>query len=687
MKTVRWGVSGRLSARAAIACIVVVVGFAWACGTSAPSNSGAGSSGGGTGSSGGNGSSGGDNGSSSGGTGSSGGGNGSSSGGTGSGSGGTGSSSGGTGSSGSGSGAGGSSSSGGGGTDGGAVTTVNWPSAACKTQTATLLAKMTRLQKAGQMVSAVNPPMGEVTANQYGSILSGGNDMPAAGNTPADWAAMTDGYLQATSGGPLGIPEIYATDAVHGNSHPSGTVIFPHAIGLASSRDAALVTQVEQIAALETIATGMTMTYAPQASVAWDARWGRFYETFSEDVAWASDMVTAAVIGLQGPKGLGTGTPGIIACTKHWAGDGQGTAGTSHTGAIVDRSDIQIDLPTMEKYGMASYVGAIQAGLGCMMVSDTTWNGKWITSSSQMITTLLKGMYGFQGFVLTDWNAEVAAGGIDATINAGVDMLMDGTGANFAGDVMSIANSKAISQARIDDAVTRILNVKCQAGLFGFKRDPSLLASVGSAAHRALARKAVAQSLVILQNNKSALPIAKTAKVWVGGSGANSLDNQCGGWTINWQGNGSATQGTTISQAIGKVAAPAASMAAADVEVVVLSEPPYAETPGDNATLNNLPPSDFTLLTQARATGKPVVAIVLSGRPVLITNALANADAWVAAWLPGTEGDGVADVLFGDVKPTGKLTHSWRRDDSQANFMKVTGTYNPLFPLGFGLTF
>jgi beta-glucosidase len=268
-------------------------------------------------------------------------------------------------------------------------------------------------------------------------------------------------------------------------------------------------------------------------------------------------------------------------------------------------------------------------------------------------------------------------------------MLMQPVGWQQA--VQTIANSSAIPMSRIDDAVTRILNTKCQAGLFNYKRDPSQLSSVGSMQHRALARQAVAQSLVVLQNNNNVLPLSKTAKVYVGGSGANDLTLQCGGWTISWQGNGAATQGTTISQAIGNVTNVVGDMNSADVEVIVLSEPKaYAETPGDSPTLNTIPQGDFDTLTQARATGKPVVAIVLSGRPVLITNALGNADAWIAAWLPGTEGDGVADILFGTVHPTGKLSHSWRRDDTQANFMTCcnNGTsYNPLFALGFGLTY
>jgi beta-glucosidase len=430
---------------------------------------------------------------------------------------------------------------------------------------------------------------------------------------------------------------------------------------------------------------GVTWTFSPFMGVAWDDRWGRTYESFSEDPTWAGEMALAAVKGLQGDGGLGTGSPGIMACSKHWAGDGQATANTSSKGGVVDRGNVEIDLPTMEKYGIAPYLPAIQAGLGCIMVSDARWNGASMTSSTQLITTLLKGMYNFQGFVITDWDAADSAGGIVATVNAGVDMFMEPDG--WQNVSATIANS-TIADDRLTDAVTRILNAKCQAGQFTYKRDPNALANVGSAAHRAVGRKAVAQSLVVLQNSNNVLPLSKTAKVYVGGSGASSLSNQCGGWTISWQGNGNATTGTTISQAIGKVTTVVPDMASADVEVVVLSEAPYAEFMGDSTTLNTLPAADFTALTNAKATGKPVVAIVMSGRPVLITDNLMNADAWIAAWLPGTEGDGVADILFGDVKPTGKLSHSWPRDDTMDNVMTCcNGNYNPLFALGFGLTY
>jgi beta-glucosidase len=567
--------------------------------------------------------------------------------------------------------------------------TVTWPSAACQAKTASILAKMSRKQKAAQMTMADNPSAQDVTNNVPGAIFLGGGEVPGNGDSVAAWAAATAPWYKAALAAPNGIPIMVGVDMVHGNNAPQATTIFPHNAGFASSRDWALVTQAGQITAQEGLAAGITWAFAPFAGVAWDKRWGRTYESFSEDPSWTADMVLASVLGLQGPMGLGTGTatqPGLISCGKQWAGDGQAEPPSSK-GAIVDRGNATIDVATMEASGIAAYLPAIQAGLGSIMISDGSWNGADMTGSSQLITTLLKGMYGFKGFVCTDYNSADGPG-ISATINAGVDMLMEPS--NWPGCIDVIANANDISDARINDAVTRILNVKCEAGLFDYQGpDPALAASVGSADHRAVARRAVSESLVLLQNQNKVLPLAKTAKVWLGGSGSDNLDNQCGGWTISWQGGGE-SQGTTIRQAISKVSAPVQNMADADVAVVVLSEHPYAEFQGDSATLNTLPNADFQLLTQAKQAGKRVVAIVISGRPVLIKDHLADADAWVAAWLPGTEGDGVADVLFGTVPFTGKLSHGWPSVDcgskTSSCSIKSAG-YSPLFALGFGLTY
>ena len=601
---------------------------------------------------------------------------------------------------------------------------VLWPSAACGANTTALLAKMTRLQKAGQMVMANNPSVASaVTSSQPGAVFAPGGAVPTGGSGISAWAAMTDSYVAAAALAPLQIPILYGLDTVHGNNGATGTVIFPHNAGMASSRDPAFMYQVAQVEASEILAGGVNWAFGPFAGTTWDYRWGRVYESFSEDPTWAGEMLTAEIQGFQGVGGLGSAT-NLMACSKHAAGDGQ-CGPPSAKGGVVDRGNAIIDTPTMEKWGLAQYVPAIAAGLGCIMVSDASWNsppgtdeasGSSMTfgaTSESTLLGLLKGQYGFKGFVITDWDA--ANGNEAASINQGVDMLMAPDDPTWQAAITKVANDTTIPDSRIDDAVTRILNTKCQAGLFDipgqplptYKRDPTLIAEVGSAAHRAVGRQAVQQSLVLLQNDNSALPISKTANVYLAGSGANNLNNQCGGWTISWQGSQAATPpettGTTIQQAFTNAQVPmASSMADADVVVVVLSEHPYAEFEGDSATLDTLPAADFTLLAQARASGKTVVAIILAGRPVLINSpnhpaALSDADAWVMAWLPGTEGEGVADVLFGDAKFTGRLSHSWPSSDDSANIMcgqsggyagKVcAGGYQPLFALDFGLTY
>lgn len=601
-------------------------------------------------------------------------------------------------------------------------------SAACQAQTNMLVGAMSLAEKAGQMVMAAAPvSTSDITTYAPGAVFVPGGTSPSGGTggNVASWEATVAQDFAASLKGPHGIPILFGLDAVHGNNGSTGTVILPHNAGLASSRDAALVQQAEAVAASESMAAGVTWTFSPFAGTTWAYQWGRVYESFSDDPMWAGDMLAAAVKGLQGANGLGTGSPGVVACSKHFAGDGQTSPGSSRKGGIVDRGNAQITLAQMEQWGMAQYVPAISAGLGCIMVSDAQWTipgspttsaaGEDMTSNQQLLTTLLKGMYGFKGFVVTDWNAATdLALGIPASINAGVDMLMEPEDPINAGptsainEIVSAVNGGKIAQSRVDDAVSRILNVKCQYGLWNYKYDASWASAAGGTANRAVGRKAVAESVVVLQNNNSALPLSKTSKIWVGGSGANSLHNQCGGWSISWQGSGEQTTGTTIFQGIQGSDANASmdmsTLAGADVAVVVLSESlpggnacpagtpgatAYAEFMGDCSTINTLAPSDFALLTQAKGAAKKVIAVVVSGRPVLITDQLANADAWVAAWLPGTEGGGVADILFGDVKPTGKLSHSWPMLDVStqgAQTNQDTG-YKALFALNFGLTY
>lgn len=571
---------------------------------------------------------------------------------------------------------------------------VTWPSEACVSQVSALLSQMSLEQKAAQMVMGQYQDVtaGDVSGEVTGTVFASGSQIPGSGSAE-DWATLIDGYISASQSTPSGAPILFGIDAVHGNSKVTGAVIFPHNIGLGATRNPELMEQIGQITAFEMAATGASWTYAPVLSVAHDDRWGRMYESYSEDPSDVALLGAAQVVGLQGRQGLGTGVPGVIACAKHFAGDGQATYGTSRKasdGGLVDRADVRIDDETMLTYGINPYIPAIKAGLGSVMVADTSWNGENMTGHQRLLTTILKEEIGFEGFVTTDWDAAMPnqdGPGIVAAINAGVDMLMAATDWPSQRAAIVAAAGSGISQERLDDAVRRILTVKCEAGLFGWTRDPSLLSEVGSEEHRAVGRQAVRESLVLLEHDGNVLPLDKGSNVWVTGSGADALDRQTGGWTISWQNGGELTDGTTILDGISAVANVVPTVEEADAAIVVLSEPPYAEWRGDVSSTDTLPVEDFALLREARNAGKPVVAIIVSGRPVLITDHLDDADAWVAAWLPGTEGDGIAEVLFGDNNFSGKLSHSWPETADQVNLNKDDPGFDPLFPYGHGLSY
>jgi beta-glucosidase len=562
------------------------------------------------------------------------------------------------------------------------VPDITWPSPECTAQVATLIGSMNAQQKAAQMVMGQNPDPTVVTNLQLGNVFSGGSATPPGGASPSGWADLVDDYVAAGNGSSLGIPILYGIDAVHGHNKATSAVIFPHNIGLGCGNNPALVEEIGQITALEVAATGMTWTFAPMLSVSHDDRWGRAYESYSEDPDVVALLGAAATLGLQGRGGLGTGAPGIVACAKHFAGDGQATFGTSSKGGTVDRGNVEISEEEMRRLGVGPYELALQAGLGSVMVSDARWDEVNMTQHEELLMGILKGELGFPGFVATDWQAASAAGGFLTAANAGVDMFMEPTDWAAARDALA-----ALPTDRLNDAASRILAVKCQAGLFDWQRDTTQIANVGSAAHREVARRAVRESMVLLQNNNTALPLAKGSNVWVGGSGANSLTRQCGGWTVNWQGDGNSTEGTTVLEAVGKVATVVGTLGEAETAIVVLSEPPYAEFQGDTDTIDTLDGADFQLLLDAKNAGKKVVAILFTGRPVLISDELANADAWIAGWLPGSEGDGVADVLFGDYPPTGKLSHSWPKTLEQANQNMGDMGFDPLFAYGHGLSY
>jgi beta-glucosidase len=499
----------------------------------------------------------------------------------------------------------------------------------------------------------------------------------------------------------LRIPLLYGIDAVHGHNNVDGAVIFPHNIGLGATRNAALVEQAERVVQEEVAGTGIQWAFAPCVAIARNERWGRTYESFGESADLVSKLGAAAIRGFQGAQLSDRSL--VLACAKHFLADG-GTANG------VDQGDAMCDEATLRKVFLAPYVAAIQAGVGSIMVSYSSWNGTKMHGNKYLLTDVLKGELGFKGFLISDWAAidqlsPDYKSDVASSINAGLDMVMipNGPGAannyvEFINDVKELVKEGKIPQSRIDDAVGRILRIKFQMGLFGKTRtDPELTAAVGSAAHRKVARECVRQSLVLLKNAHHALPLSKNVRhLCVMGQAADDLGIQCGGWTISWQGQPGPIihGGTTILAAIRKTVAPDAKVSysavgesegGADAVLVVIGEMPYAEKNGDRQDLR-LSDKDIALISKARETGAPVITVLVSGRPLILDAALELSDAVVAAWLPGTEGQGVADVLFGDYKPTGKLPRAWPVDNQQLS-AEGQGGQKPLFPYGFGLTY
>jgi beta-glucosidase len=574
-------------------------------------------------------------------------------------------------------------------------------SAAADPRVETLLAQMTLDEKIGQMTQAdVNALQEHADIQKYflGSLLNGGGGGPK-NNVPQNWVQAVNEYQSWALKTRLKIPLIYGVDAVHGHNNVDGAVIFPHNIGLGATHNPALVEQAEHITALEVAGTGIRWAFAPCIAVAQNERWGRTYESFGDSPALVSELGAAAVRGLQGKK-LSDPTS-VLACAKHFIGDGGTLDG-------VDEGNDVCDEATIRKLYLPPYQAAIQAGVGSIMVSYNSWNGRKMHGNKYLLTDVLKGELGFKGFLVSDWAAidQISPDyktDVETSINAGLDMIMIPKGpgqpnnyVEFIQDLKQLVAEKRVSMARIDDAVRRILRIKFEMGSFENPyTDPSLTAAIGSAEHRAVARECVRQSLVQLKNDNHALPLSKTVKhLVVVGAAADDIGIQCGGWTISWQGQpGNIIHGgTTILTAIRNTVASGtevtfspdgSNVKGADAVVVVVGEMPYAETKGDRSDLR-LPPADVALVEKARSSGAPVVTLLLSGRPLILGAALDASDAFIAAWLPGTEGQGIADVLFGDYKPTGKLPRPWPRDNDGLATAAVQPTASaPLFARGF----
>ncbi|MHC5100820.1 MAG: glycoside hydrolase family 3 N-terminal domain-containing protein [Planctomycetota bacterium] len=563
-----------------------------------------------------------------------------------------------------------------------------------------LVASMTLDEKVGQMTQ---PERGTANTNDVknyflGSILSGGGSHPSS-NTLTGWADMHDDYQNAAMSTRLGIPILYGIDAVHGHSNVIGATIFPHNIGLGATRDPDLIEEIGRITAKEVRCTGIEWTFAPCVAVVRDERWGRTYEGFGEDPELATMFSGRFVKGLQGIDMYMNGEH-IVACAKHYVGDG-GTVGGDDQGNTVCTEQELRDIH------MPGYYEAIANGVGTIMPSFSSWNGLKMHENSYLLTDVLKTELGFDGFLISDWHAVDQVSGntfyddVVLCVNAGIDMGMQpGNWQDWITHLKTAAGNGDIPMSRIDDAVRRILTIKNDAGLLdgvtaNILADRTLVngGALGSQAHRDVARDAVRKSLVLLKND-GVLPISKGANVFVAGKNANDIGNQCGGWTISWQGSsGNITTGTTILQGIqNEVAAGGGSVTFSengsgssghDVAIVVIGETPYAEGNGDNGSLT-LDSTDTSCLSNIDPS-VPTIVVLVSGRPMMISDYISGWDAFVAAWLPGTEGDGVAEVLFGDYDFTGVLPHTWPRNIGQVPINVGDSPYDPLYAYGFGL--
>ncbi|XP_058749479.1 uncharacterized protein LOC131622463 isoform X1 [Vicia villosa] len=580
-----------------------------------------------------------------------------------------------------------------------------------------LLSRMTLEEKIGQMtqidrsVANVN-----VMKNSFiGSVLSGGGSEPLPKASAEDWVNMINEFQKGALASRLGIPMIYGIDAVHGHNNVYNATIFPHNVGLGCTRDASLAQRIGAATALEVRATGIPYAFAPCIAVCRDPRWGRCYESYSEDHKIVQ-LMTEIIPGLQGeiPPHVKKGFPyvggktKVAACAKHFVGDGGTTKGVNENNAVIDwHGLLGIHMP--------AYSDAIIKGVATVMVSYSSWNGVKMHANRDLVTGFLKNTLKFKGFVISDWQGidkiTTPPGSnytysVQASILAGVDMVMvPMLFEDFIQDLTSLVKNNIIPMDRIDDAVGRILLVKFTMGLFENPlADFSLVNELGSQAHRDLAREAVRKSLVLLKNGKSQsaplLPLPKKVpKLLVAGTHADNLGYQCGGWTIKWQGfiGNTDTSGTTILSAINSTVDPSTQVVFREnpdadfvksnnfeFAIVVVGEPPYAETAGDSTSLTMLDPGPNIINNVCGAT--KCVVVTITGRPIVIEPYLSSIDALVAAWLPGTEGQGVADVLFGDYGFTGKLARTWFKSVDQLPMNVGDPHYDPLFPFGFGLT-
>lgn len=580
-----------------------------------------------------------------------------------------------------------------------------------------LLASLSLREKVGQMVQAeirsVTPE--DLRTYRLGSVLSGGGAFPGNDKraSPQAWLALADAFHDASlaprAGGPA-IPVLWGVDAVHGHNNLFGATLFPHNIGLGAAGDEALIEAIAQATARELLATGVDWNFAPTVAVVRDDLWGRTYEGYAEDPALVEAYARRFVRGLQGPLGTPRwmGPDRVVATAKHFIGDGGTSAG-------VDQGDNPDLEPVLCRLHGAGYFSAIEEGVLTVMASFNSWQGLKVHGHAYLLTEVLKGRLGFDGVVVSDWNGHQQVDGYHThscrqTVMAGVDMIMvPEHWQPLLENTVQEVECGVIPLSRIDDAVRRILRMKLRAGLFDRGRPsarPSAEASViGCAAHRALAREAARKSFVLLKNRAGRLPLAPKQRILVAGDGAHNLGKQCGGWTLTWQGTqneredfpGATTFWEGLQGAIEKaggvaeLASDGAFRERPDVAVVIFGEEPYAEGVGDRTHLSHSAerPQDLALLRRLKAEGIPVVAVLLSGRPLWVNPELNASDAFVAAWLPGTEGGALADLLLDSEAAydfTGRLTYSWPASALHSTANLGDDGPAPLFPYGYGLS-
>lgn len=602
------------------------------------------------------------------------------------------------------------------------ITSAIEKDAALERRVTQIVAGMTLQQKIGQMtqpeIKSVTPS--QVTKYYIGSVLNGGGSWPNGNKyaSAADWVALADQYYDASMATDMSVkvPVIWGIDAIHGNSNVYGATLFPHNIGLGAAHDKQLVGKIAVAVGKAVRATGISWVFAPTLAVVQDDRWGRTYESFSEDGALVNEYAFAYVTGLQG---VFQEDGNVVATAKHFIGDGGTDQGK-------DRGVNKATTAQMINIHGQGYFGALSAGAQTVMASYNSWNdvaagvnyGK-MHGSEALLTGVLKNKIGFDGFVVSDWNAiaEVPGCAKDScpqAINAGVDMIMvPDDWKTFIANTIAQVQSGQIPMARIDDAVSRILRVKLRAGLFGRKPSDNAFAGKQDALQaRELARRAVRESLVLLKNNGNALPLARNKKILVVGKSGDSMSNQTGGWSLTWQGtdnkNSDFPEGDTILAGIREAAGASnvtysadgggVDVSQYDAVIAVIGETPYAEGDGDIGPSSTLRqsgryPEDLAVLQTVSGKGTPVVTVMVAGRPLYVNDLLNLSDSFVAAWLPGTEGKGVADLLFksGDGKAvynfSGRLSFSWPRLACQTPLNFGDAHYKPLFPIGYGLKY